>query len=288
MTSTRTLASHETDPRKKQTGQGGCSSCLQSRATCRCGTSKGSGATAAHESSPRHGHDFSAVPVGSSAVAAKPASKRNAAATGQAAAGEPGATLGQPQQAEQLQQSFPDLPGNPSACVVSAAMPNSRSGIKRSSSGSVREDFDVKVEWQNDPDGGEDQSYCAAGCGEYHQYVMGYMKMSSNKDGSDLKDIGGTVFGGVALDPNKFNEDGRDDNKKARYGHRDEKQTMNESYSPTREHGTLYVGKDSPGVFIGTYADFDLWFYGKLVDKCQGTETLSEPWEVAYRGVIRP
>jgi len=151
----------------------------------------------------------------------------------------------------------------------------------------VFERFEVRAEWSSAEHRGE-ASYCAAECGEYHQFVKGYLKTSSNKDGSDLKDVSGKVFGGKPLDEKVFQEDGLDNNPKARYGHRNEKQTMNEKYEPDRATGTKYVGKDAPGVHIGTFADFDLTFIGKLVDTCQGTETVSDPWRVFYRGVIRP
>ncbi|HEX2996767.1 MAG TPA: hypothetical protein VHP14_18235, partial [Anaerolineales bacterium] len=180
-----------------------------------------------------------------------------------------------------------ELPGSPGACVVQSAMPYSRSGIIRTSSGSVFENFEVQVEWSSAKYRGE-ANYCAAECGEYHQFIKGYLKSSSNKDGSDLKDVSGKVFGGKPLDEKVFQEDGLDRNPDARYGHRKEKQTMDEKYEPDRATGTKYVGKDAPGVLIGTFADFDLTFMGKLVDTCQGTETNSDPWRVAYRGIIRP
>ncbi len=180
-----------------------------------------------------------------------------------------------------------ELPGSPGACVVQSAMPYSRSGIIRTPSGSVFENFEVQVEWSSAKYRGE-ANYCAAECGEYHQFIKGYLKSSSNKDGSDLKDVSGKVFGGKNLDEKVFQEDGLDNNLKARYGHRNEKQTMDEKYEPDRATGTKYVGKDAPGVLIGTFADFDLTFMGKLVDTCQGTETNSDPWRVAYRGIIRP
>jgi hypothetical protein len=180
-----------------------------------------------------------------------------------------------------------ELPGAPGACVVQSAMPYSRGGIVRTSTGSVTEDFEVRVEWSSDKHRGE-TSYCAAECGEYHQFIKGYMRSSPNKDGSGLTDVSGKVFGGKPLDVNKFQEDGLDNNPQARYGHRKEKQTMNEKYEPDRLTGTKYVGKDSPGVHIGTFADFDLTFVGKLVDTCRNTEIQSEPWRVFYRGVIRP
>ncbi|MDH4607156.1 hypothetical protein [Pseudomonas sp. BN102] len=171
---------------------------------------------------------------------------------------------------------------------MKSALPFSRSGIIRSSTGSVRESFEVRVEWSNSKDRRKETSYCAAECGEYHQFVKGFMKSSSNKDGSDLKDVSGKVFGGKALDQNNFQEDGLDNDPKARYGHRMEKQTMDESYLPNRATGDKYVGKDAPGVLIGTFADFDLTFVGVLADTCNGTEKVSDPWRVSFRGVIRP
>jgi len=180
-----------------------------------------------------------------------------------------------------------ELPGSPSACVVQSAMPYGRSGIIRTPGGSVFENFEVQVEWSSAKFRGE-ASYCAAECGEYHQFVKGYAKSSSNKDGSDLQDVSAKVFGGKKLDEKVFQEDGLDRNPKARYGHRNEKQTMDEKYEPDRATGTKYMGKDAPGIHIGTFADFDLTFIGKLVDTCKGTETVSDPWRVFYRGVIRP
>jgi hypothetical protein len=205
--------------------------------------------------------------------------------------GEPGSDSPEfnvmPGQAENAEATSGELPGSPSACVMHAAMPYSRSGIIRSSTGSVTEDFEVRVEWSSAEHRGE-ASYCAAECGEYHQFIKGYMWSSPNKDGSDLTDVSGKVFGGKPLNPNVFQEDGRDNNPKARYGHRNEKQTMNEKYEPDRATGTKYIGRDSPGVHIGTFADFDVTFIGKLVDTCNGTETVSSPWRVFFRGVIRP
>ncbi len=180
-----------------------------------------------------------------------------------------------------------ELPGSPGACVVQSAMPYSRSGIIRTSDGNVFERFEVRAEWSSGQPR-EKTSYCAAECGEYHQLVKGYMKTSSNKDGSDPKDVSGKVFGGKPLDQKVFREDGLDHNPKARYGHRKEERTMNEKYIPVRATGTKYEGKDAPGVFTGTFADFDLTFVGVLVDTCKYRETYSDPWQVAYRGVIRP
>jgi hypothetical protein len=246
----------------------------------------------------RFGHDFSDVRVqqadtdgadavksdlnlGSSRVHAQ------CARTGEPRSDNPELTGVMPGQAAGAGPPSAELPGLPSACVVQSAVPYSRSGIIRSSLGSVTEDFEVRVEWSSAKNRGE-ASYCAAECGEYHQFVKGYMKASPNKDGSGLNDVSGNLFGGKPLNEKVFQEDGRDRNPKARYGHRNEKQTMNETYAPDRATGTTYVGNDSPGVHIGTFADFDLTFIGKLVDTCTGTETDSDPWRVFYRGIIRP
>lgn len=137
---------------------------------------------------------------------------------------------------------------NCDVCVTQSAMPYSHSGIIRASNGSVFERFQVDVQWSNGAIRGDKLSYCAAECGEYHQFVKGYMLASSNVDGSDAKDVSGRIFGGVPLYRNVFHEDGRDNNPKARYGHRKEPVTMNEELSDPvdRLTGKHYVGRDEP------------------------------------------
>ncbi|HEX6285404.1 MAG TPA: DUF4157 domain-containing protein [Pyrinomonadaceae bacterium] len=241
----------------------------------------------------RFAHDFSEVRVHPDLHASKTAGSVNTfsqPAVNRSMTGEPGSDVNTPSLPAEPEDAVPtsgELPGNPGACVVQAAMPSNRSGIIRTPTGSVYENFEVHVEWSSSKYRGPN-SYCAAECGEYHQFVKGYARSSPNQDGSGLNDVSAKVFGGKALDQNVFQEDGLDSNPAARYGHRKEKQTMNENYEPDRATGPKYVGKDAPGVHIGTFADFDLTFLGKLVDTCQNTEVVSEPWRVAYRGVIRP
>jgi hypothetical protein len=183
-----------------------------------------------------------------------------------------------------------ELPGRPGACVFQAALPYSRSGITRSQTGTVGEHFEVRAEWRSDPavTRSPTTSYCAAECGEYHQFIKGHMLSSPNKDGSNATDVSGTVFGGVPLEENRFHEDGLDKKPQARYGHRKERQTMDEAYQPDRATGPKYIGRDFPRVSIGTFADIDVTFLGRLVDTCNKTETMSDTWRVKYRGVIRP
>jgi hypothetical protein len=212
----------------------------------------------------------------------------NARAMTGAAADEPGvADAGASPLADNL---TPNLPGAPTACLVQAELPYSRSGIIRSSTGEVGERFEVRAEWSSAPPASRgESSYCAAECGEYHQFIKGHMRSSSNQDGSDLTDVGIKLFGGLALDEKQFREDGRDTNPDARYGHRSEKQTMDEKYEPDRLTGTKYIGKDFPRVMIGTFADIDITFRGDIVDTCNNDKTLmSDTWRVQYRGVIRP
>ena len=213
--------------------------------------------------------------------------KKACVKTGQPGVDNPEPITMLPDQTTGAVRTSDELSGAPSACVAQAAMPYSRSGIIRSPMGSVTEKFEVQVEWTNHKYRGG-ASYCAAECGEYHQFVKGYAKSSPNQDGSNLTNISAKLFGGKLLDPNVFQEDGLDNNPLARYGHRKEKQTMNEKYDPDRATGNKYTGKDEPGVLIGTFADFDLTFMGKLVDTCNSTEIKSDPWRVAYRGIIRP
>jgi hypothetical protein len=181
-----------------------------------------------------------------------------------------------------------NLSGSPNACIVNAALPYARSGILRFSTGKVGEQFEVRVEWGNASIRGANSSYCAAECGEYHQFIKGHMLVGSNKDGSKLDDISLKIFGGLTIDENIFREDGSDRNPNGRYGHRRESQTMDESFIPDRITGTKYIGRDFPSVNIGAFADIDLTFLGKLVDTCNGTELLSGSWQVQYKGIIRP
>lgn len=183
-----------------------------------------------------------------------------------------------------------ELPGRPGACVFQAAMPYSRGDITHSPYGTVGEHFEVRAEWRSDPavTRSPTTSYCAAECGEYHQFIRGHMLSSSNTDGSNPTDVSGKVFGGVPLEEKTFHEDGLDRNPQARYGHRKERRTMDEDYEPDRATGPRYTGRDFPRVSIGTFADIDVTFLGKLVDTCKKTETQSDTWRVKYRGLIRP
>ena len=201
----------------------------------------------------------------------------------------PGAETADPGETAPVEPLSGSLPGAPGACVVNASLPSSRSGVIRSAEGTVGEKFEVRVEWSSAPASSRGEtSYCAAECGEYHQFIKGHMRSSPNQDGSDLTDVSGKIFGGAALDENVFREDGLDDNPNARYGHRKEPQTMDEKYDPDRAAGTKYVGRDFPRVMIGTFADIDVTFLGKVVDTCNVTENQSATWRVQYRGLIRP
>ena len=180
--------------------------------------------------------------------------------------------------------------GDPHACVVSEDIPFNRSGIIRSAAGTVGERFEMNVDWASAPlqSRGPQSSFCAAECGEYHQFVKGHMLSSSNKDGSNPQDVSAALFSGAKLDPTTFQEDGLDRNPKARYGHRKEPTTMSEKYEPDRPTGPKYRGSDFPNVSIGTFADIDLTFLGKTVDTCNKIDTSSKTWTVKFRGIIRP
>jgi hypothetical protein len=197
-------------------------------------------------------------------------------------------TAGEPADSQSV-DPLAGLPGSPSACVAHAAMPYSRSGILRWPTGTVGEQFQVRAEWQSAPVASRGEtSYCAAECGEYHQFVKGHIFGSANADGSNLQDDSAKLFGGAHLDENVFQEDGLDDNPAARYGHRAEPRTMDETYEPTRASGPKYVGNDFPNLSIGTFADIDLTFLGTLADTCNATESPAGTWRVKYRGIIRP
>jgi hypothetical protein len=181
------------------------------------------------------------------------------------------------------------LPGAPFACLVTAKLPSKRSGIIRDATGFVGESFEVEAEWQSTPAVGRGEtSYCAAEVTAYNQFVKGHMRSSSETDGSKSIDVSPKLFGGMSLDEYIFREDGRDDNPDARYGHRDEQQTMSEKYEPTRREGTKYTGKDFPHINTGIFADLDLSFRGDIVDTYNKAVSSSATWRVQYRGLIRP
>ena len=175
------------------------------------------------------------------------------------------------------------------ACVKSKEIPANRSGIVHEPFGSVGESFEMNIEWADTPPvNRRETSFCAAACGEYRQFLKGHMRASSNRDGSGLRDVSARVFNGEKLDENTFREDGLERNPAARYGHRNEKTTMDEKYEPDRLTGSKYFGKDFPNVSIGTFADIDLTFMGKTIDTCTNAETSSDTWTVRFRGIIRP
>jgi hypothetical protein len=205
----------------------------------------------------------------------------------QAMSGEPGETTTEVAPGASGAQPLLDLPGSPHACLLQKHIPFNRSGILRSSTGTVGETFEMIAQWDSAPFRGE-SSYCAAECGEYHQFVKGHMFTSSEKDGSNPRDVGGALFGGVKLEETVFHEDGLDNKPKARYGHRAEPKTMQEDYKPTRASGPDYEGSDFPNISIGTWADLDLTFEGKTMDVCNNVETSKDTWRVVYKGVIRP
>ena len=142
----------------------------------------------------RFGHDFSRVRVHADTAAEQSTREVSAAAyavghgnlkrglfrvsapramTGEPESDSPEVTAVMPGQAEDAVPTSGELSGSPSACVVQSAMPYGRSGIIRTPLGSVTEDFEVRVEWSSARHRGE-ASYCAAECGEYHQFIKGY------------------------------------------------------------------------------------------------------------------
>lgn len=167
--------------------------------------------------------------------------------------------------------------GAPGACVVSEAIPATRSGIINQT-GSVGERFTVRIEWRPSPIEPEHGSYCSCRCGEYRQYVRGHLIINGRREQWRL-------HGGSLLDEHDWREDGGS-NPKSRYGHRDEPQTMDEDYLPDRATGCTYVGRDYPRVTIGSDVDVRFQFRGQSYDRCRNVFGPIHEWEFAYVGPI--
>jgi hypothetical protein len=170
--------------------------------------------------------------------------------------------------------------GTPGACVVREDIPMSRSGLLNGG-GTVGERIQVGIEWRDSPEADRHRpgSYCDCACGEYRQYVKGHLIINGQRETWHL-------WGGAILEDNVYHEDGLDRNPDARYGHRRERQTMDEEFSPPRESGCSYIGRDFPRVMIGSDTDMLFQFKGQSYDACNETFGPIHEWEVRYVGPI--
>jgi hypothetical protein len=88
------------------------------------------------------------------------------------------------------------------------------------------------------------------------------------------------------MHPTEYHEDGLENNRNARYGHRLEAITTNERFLPDRARGTQYRGHDRPGVFFGDRVRWHLQFKGQSYDRCNDVFGPIHEWNVDYDGLL--
>jgi len=181
--------------------------------------------------------------------------------------------------------SSDDSPGQSStnagrgACVVSEKIPSAQSALVNRG-GQIRQQFNVNIEWSNSPPPSrkEGGSYCDCACGEYRQYVKGHLIVNGKPEKRKL-------WGGAFLEEDVYHEDSNTDGT-ARYGHRDESQKMDETFSPDRANGCSYEGRDAPGVFFGDDIDLLYKFKGQSYDACNDSFGPIHEWEMRFKGKL--
>jgi hypothetical protein len=165
----------------------------------------------------------------------------------------------------------PDCPSSKyKACVKRADIPGGLSNLS-ASLGMLQGFFTMEVDWH------EDDPKCACCCGEYRQYVKGFMKINGVKQKKPL-------FKGTLLSETAWNEDS--DKSNHPYGHRDESEKVNDLFIPDRKNGCLYRGFDTPGsndpAIAGNRVEAKLEFKGQTFDRCQKTEGPAKEWKMDF------
>jgi len=157
------------------------------------------------------------------------------------------------------------------ACVTSEKIPDKQTGVMPQQ-GQVNDYFEMNIDWSNSGPG------CDCKCGEYRQFVKGYMKVNGRKKDKPLA-------GGAILEENTYHEDGD----ASPYGHRDLPESSNDKFiTPGRATGCSYRGKDTPGLAAvpGVHLDMSLTFKGQTYDSCTGTFGKINEWKVAFNGLL--
>jgi hypothetical protein len=165
-------------------------------------------------------------------------------------------------------------PTGPRACVKSEKIPDKQAPITNMD-GSVYGYFEMNVDWEDAPEKG-----CECRCGEYRQYIKGYVKVNGVKQEKKL-------WGGAVLEETVYHEDGDDAGHP--YGHRGEPETSIDRFDgPDRATACRYRGLDMPGFegVAGVEVDFSLTFKGQTYDVCTTTFGTIHEWTVSYKGTI--
>jgi hypothetical protein len=156
------------------------------------------------------------------------------------------------------------------ACVKRADMPGGLMNLA-AIYGVVTGFFTMEIDWHEDDPG------CACCCGEYRQFVKGFIKVNGTKQKK-------TLFNGNLLSDKTWNEDS--DDKNHAYGHRDSSEAVNDKFIPDRKNGCLYRGFDTPGItdvaVAGKRVDAFLEFKGQAFDRCQNTAGSERSWKLEF------
>lgn len=172
----------------------------------------------------------------------------------------------------------PDCPSSKyKACVKRADIPGGLSNLS-AMLGMLQGFFTMEVDWH------EDEPKCACCCGEYRQFVKGFIKINGVKQKK-------TLFNGKLLSETDWNEDS--DKSNHPYGHRDQSETANDIFIPDRKNGCLYRGFDTPGsndpAIAGNRVEAKLEFRGQTFDRCQQTAGPAKEWKMNFNDdVPRP
>lgn len=157
------------------------------------------------------------------------------------------------------------------ACVTSEKIPDKRTGVMLQQ-GQVNDYFEMNVDWNNSGPG------CDCKCGEYRQFVKGYIKVNGRKKTKPLA-------GGASLEENTYHEDGDP----SPYGHRSEpEKSVDKFINPGRITGCSYRGKDTPGAQVDpdAHVDMSLTFKGQTYDACNGTFGKINEWTVLFNDFV--
>jgi hypothetical protein len=156
------------------------------------------------------------------------------------------------------------------ACVKRADMPGGFMNLA-SSPGMVAGFFTMEIDWHEDDPG------CACCCGEYRQFVKGFVKVNGTKQTKAL-------FKGKLLSEKDWTEDS--DDKNHPYGHRDLAEAVNDKFIPDRKSGCLYRGFDTPGIadpaVAGKRVEMVLEFRGQAFDRCHDTARSEQQWKMNF------
>jgi Domain of unknown function (DUF4157) len=160
------------------------------------------------------------------------------------------------------------------ACVKRADIPGGLSNLA-AMPGMLAGFFKMEIDWH------EDDPNCACCCGEYRQFVRGFIKINGTKQTKKL-------FNGKSLSETDWNEDSDEANHA--YGHRDLSEEVNDKFIPDRKSGCLYRGFDTPGIddpaVAGKHVEMVLEFKGQTFDRCQKTFGPENLWKLDFKGDV--